>query len=236
VPALGTWPWRERVGRGEAFARACHELRGSITAVRLGLELDAAAARTSSSRLRALRLELEKASLALDDLQGVGIESRAPAPVLSESVDLPLLLADAVELWRSAAARRGVQLRLRWSGPAVKILADRLRLAQATGNLIANALEHGEGDVEVRAQADAAGARIEVIDGGGGLPAPVAQLSRRARRGRGPRGRGLAITTAIAAAHGGRLGVRPSDRGARLVLELPRSGRSGPSPLPGARR
>src|SRR5205823_5805331 len=84
-----------------------------------------------------------------------------------------------------------------------------------------NAIEHGGGPVELRAQADTDGVRIEVIDGGGGLPASVDEMVRRARGGRGARGRGLAITSAIAAAHGGRLGVAPSDRGARLVLELP---------------
>jgi signal transduction histidine kinase len=73
----------------------------------------------------------------------------------------------------------------------------------------------------VRARAAGANVRIEVIDGGTGLPAPVDQLVGRARGGRGTRGRGLAIAAAVAAAHGGRLGVAPSDRGARLVLDLP---------------
>jgi signal transduction histidine kinase len=151
--------------------------------------------------------------------------------VALEAVDLPVLLADTVEAWRPAATRRGVGLTLRWSGSAVAVVADRLRLAQATGNLIANAIEHGGGDVEVRARLEGSAVRIEVIDGGPGLPAPVAQLIRRARRGRGIggrgipgrgiRGRGLAIAAEVAAAHGGHLGVAPSDRGARMVLELP---------------
>ncbi len=75
--------------------------------------------------------------------------------------------------------------------------------------------------VEVRGRLDGADVRIEVTDCGPGLPAPVAVLTRRARRHRGPRGRGLAIAAAIAAGHGGRLAAAPSERGARLVLELP---------------
>ena len=36
-----------------------------------------------------------------------------------------------------------------WDGPPVSVWGDRLRLAQALGNLIANAIEHGGGAVEV---------------------------------------------------------------------------------------
>jgi signal transduction histidine kinase len=46
-------------------------------------------------------------------------------------------------------------------------------------------------------------------------------LARRARGGRGARGRGLAIASVIAAEHGGRISAAPSERGARLALELP---------------
>jgi signal transduction histidine kinase len=111
-------------------------------------------------------------------------------------------------------------------GGASVVLGDRLRIAQATGNLIANAIEHGGGDVEVRGGEQRDGVWIEVIDDGPGLPAPVTELARRARRGHGHgdrrgRGRGLAIAAAVAEAHGGRLASAPCDRGARVVLKLP---------------
>jgi K+-sensing histidine kinase KdpD len=37
----------------------------------------------------------------------------------------------------------------------------------------------------------------------------------------GPHGHGLPVAASVAAAHGGRLLSAPSERGARLVLELP---------------
>jgi signal transduction histidine kinase len=107
------------------------------------------------------------------------------------------------------------------------LLGDRYRLAQATGNLIANAIEHGGGDVKVVGRLEGARVRVEVTDRGPGLPAPVSQLARSARGGKGRRGRGLAIAASIARHHGGRLAAAPTERGARLVLELPASPAQG---------
>ena len=131
------------------------------------------------------------------------------------------LLADSGEAWRPAAAAAGARLEVRWSGAPARVAGDRLRLAQATGNLIANAIEHGGGAIELRGRVSAGSVRIDVIDDGPGLPAPVAELARRARSERGARGRGLAIASSIARDHGGRLAAAPSQCGARLVLELP---------------
>jgi signal transduction histidine kinase len=113
-----------------------------------------------------------------------------------------------------------------WMAAEAAVVGDRPRLAQATGNLIANAIEHGGGPVEVRGRLEGSSVRIEVIDGGAGLAAPLDELARRARRrawlgGDRTRGHGLAVAAAVAAAHGGRLAAAPCDRGARLVLELP---------------
>jgi signal transduction histidine kinase len=231
--ALAIVGWRLLSIRGEAVTRASHELRGPITAARLGLELGARSGRLEPDRLRAIDLELDRATLALDDLGGARLlrhgRQRCGLARIGE-VELRELVASSVEAWRAAAEAHGVNLQLRWGGGASLVVGDRLRIAQATGNLIANAIEHGGGDVEVRGTVQSAGVRIEVIDGGPGLPAPVAELARRARRGYGQadrgrrragRGRGLAIATAVAEAHGGRLASAPCDRGARLVLELP---------------
>ena len=98
---------------------------------------------------------------------------------------------------------------------------DRTRLTQACGNLLANAIEHAGGRIELRARAVGGRVRIEVTDDGPGLPAPVAQLAARRRAGRGRRGRGLAIASEIAVRHGGPLAAAPSASGARLILELP---------------
>jgi signal transduction histidine kinase len=220
--------WRSRAVTLEVVARACHELRGPITAARLGLQLGARDTELTPPRLRAIDLELGRAALALEDLSDV--RRRPHLARRRTEVDVAELLADSVEASRATADDRRLELELNWSGGPARIWGDRLRLAQAVGNLVANAIEHGGGMIEVRGRVEGAGVRVEVIDAGPGLPAPVAELARRAHGGRGSRGRGLAIATAIAEDHGGRLAAAPTESGARLVLELP--GALGEAPAP----
>jgi signal transduction histidine kinase len=216
--------------RMEAVRHACHELRGPLTAVRLGLELEGQNGTLPPSRLRAIDLELGRAALALQDLDGVdsGPALRGLMHLRCDEIDVRELLSDSVEAWRAAAERRGATLHVMWSGPLATVTGDRLRLAQATGNLIANAIEHGAGPVEVRGRREGHAVRLEVIDAGpglgaplAGLGAPLAELGGRRRRRQPERGRGLTIVARIVSAHGGRLSSAPSARGARLVIELP---------------
>jgi signal transduction histidine kinase len=205
--------------RMEGVARACHELRGPLAAARLGLSFGSRCGELSADRLRAIDTELERATLALQDLADLG--RSGPRIRDLERVDLPALQADCVRATDGLADEWGADIAQVWDGPPVSLWGDRLRLAQALGNLIANAIEHGGGAVEVRGVVGEGVVRLEVSDGGPGLPAPIAQLARRARRGRGARGRGLAIATAIVEAHGGRVITAPAPNGARVVLELP---------------
>lgn len=205
--------------RMEAVARACHELRGPLTAARLGLSFGSRCGELSPDRLRAIDTELGRATLALQDLADLG--QGGPRIRALERVDLVGLQADCVHGVAGLADERDTAIAQVWIGPAASVWGDRLRLAQALGNVIANAVEHGGGAVEVRGAVGEGVVRIEVCDRGPGLPASIAELTRRACRGRGTRGRGLAIASAIVEAHGGRVITAPAQRGARLVLELP---------------
>ena len=210
--------------RMEAVRHACHELRGPLTAVRLGLELEGRHGTLPQARLRAIDLELGRAALALEDLDEVEAVRTRGGPVALRTcceVDVGGLLSDLVEAWKAAAERSGAELRTSWCGPSASVVGDRLRLAQAIGNLLANALEHGGGPVEVRGARVGQVVRVEVIDCGSGLRAPLTELGRRRRRASPRRGRGLTIASRIAFAHGGRLFAAPTEVGARLVLELP---------------
>jgi signal transduction histidine kinase len=129
-------------------------------------------------------------------------------------------VAQVGRAWEPVAAARGVGLRVDAAPVTGEVVhADRTRLLQAAGNLIANALDHGGGLIELRVRRVGDVLRFEVRDGGPGLPAPVADLVRRPPRG--GHGHGLAIAAGIAQRHGGRVLAAPSPRGAAVVVELP---------------
>jgi signal transduction histidine kinase len=228
LTALGCAMWvvalqRALGRRAELVTRACHEIRGPLTAARLGMHFLG-----SHSRVQAVDAELRRVARALDDLDAARAGRRARDD--DEPGELARLLADAALAWEPVARAHGGQVHLGGADGLV-VRGDRIRLAQACGNLLANAVEHGGGAIELRARAVGRRVRIEVTDHGPGLPAPVARLASGARNGRGRRGRGLAIASEIAARHGGRLAAAPSSVGARLMIELPAARRP-----PGAKR
>jgi signal transduction histidine kinase len=200
-------------------AEAVHELRGPLSAALLalhGVVADASGAR----RVAAVELELRRAALALADLDAAPRGRRAAE--CAEPLDLRELLGEAVDAWRPLARVLASDLLLDAPGPRLIVHADRLRLTQALGNLVLNALEHGAGPVRLRAHATRTHIRIEVRDHGPGLPAPVAALVA-ARPHGGRRGHGLAIAARVIGRHGGRLLTAPVSAGACVVIELPRS-------------
>jgi signal transduction histidine kinase len=203
--------------RMQLVERACHELRGPLASARLAVELAARRPGAPHAPLEAIDLELGRAGRALEDLDAARRGARAPGQV--ETFELCALLHEAVGAERMRAWQRHAQLTLDVPDEAVLVRGDRERLDEAVGNLLRNAVEHGGRQIVVRVRASAHTVRVEVLDDGPGLPAPVEALVRRpARDGHG---HGLAIARDAAAAYGGRLACAPCARGARLVLELP---------------
>lgn len=191
--------------RLELVAAAEHELRGPATVIGLA----AAALRREPGGLRralTFESELERMRAGLEDLAAARVGRRAPV----RPVALPLerVLRGATAGWRHS----GRPMRFRWdAGPAV-VRADRRRLAQAFSNLLANAVEHGSGRVEVRGSRAGARVRVEVHDEG---PAAPAQPARRGR------GRGLGIAARAVEEAGGVLEVERAADGTTVAVELP---------------
>jgi signal transduction histidine kinase len=111
---------------------------------------------------------------------------------------------------------------------AVWVEGDRLRLEQALGNLVDNALRHGAGTVRLEAARNDGEVWLRVADEGDGfapgfLPVAFDRFTRRDdARVDGAAGLGLAIVAAIARAHRGTAQAENlPDGGALVALALP---------------
>lgn len=208
------WALRLR-GRLESVARAEHELRGPVTVLSLACER-LALVPAGSDVARALEGELARLRAGLDDLVAARGGRRDPARRCS----LLRLAWAEVAGWREVLARAGRELRLDWRAGAAPEAVDRGRLAQALGNLLANAAEHGDGAVEVRGLRFGDGVRVEVrntVAAG----ARDAYGSKEGKRAGEAHGRGLAVARAAARELGGRLEVSVDGGEAVARLDLP---------------
>jgi two-component system OmpR family sensor kinase len=113
------------------------------------------------------------------------------------------------------------------SAPA-HVTADPRRVEQALGNLVENALRHGDGRIHLGTTADDGTIALFVRDEGPGFPPEfVADAFERFTRAdqarpRGGAGLGLSIVQAIARAHGGDARAdNDPDGGARVSIVLP---------------
>jgi signal transduction histidine kinase len=198
--------------RAGLVADAAHELRGPLTAISLGVE---ALRRQPAARHRAeaLATELGRMEVAADDAAAAARGRRAVGG--SDRLVLGPFVERSGAAWMPVAERRGGRVSFDWRAGATPVQADPRRLAQAFGNLLANAIEHGGGEIVVRGRRSGDGVRVEIEDRGGG---GRAQRKKRRRFG----GRGLAVATRAVEQAGGRLSAFDRPGGGRVaVTELP---------------
>ncbi|MEU7997077.1 ATP-binding protein [Micromonospora sp. NPDC049060] len=141
---------------------------------------------------------------------------------------LAVAAVDPVALLRAIVAARGWSDRVVVAGAPVPLRTDPRRLERVLANLIANAVEHGAGEIRATVAGDGPLVVFEVTDQGPGIP--VEHLPRLfdrfhkvdpARSGRG-NGLGLAIARDNAHLLGGRLGVHSEPAVlTRFRLDLP---------------
>jgi sigma-B regulation protein RsbU (phosphoserine phosphatase) len=146
--------------------------------------------------------------------------------VKKRSCDLQQAIGDAVA--QLAVAFPDAKLRHERSGDA-PVQADPDRIAQAVGNLVANAVNHGaRGEaVTVRTEASDAGFRVTVHNHGQPIPDHVLptlfEPMVRGPTGGGSKGVGLGlfIVREIVRRHGGEVSVRSGVTGTEFTLALP---------------
>ena len=221
----------------DAFARerafvadASHELRTPLAILKGELELALRDGRTAEELEAALRSAAEETDRVVqlaEDLLVIARSDQGRLPIRRSEV----IAADMLETVRRRFGQRardhGVELTVS-PADALRLTADPMRLEQALGNLVDNALRHGGGRIALEAVAHGGLAALHVRDDGPGFPEefiPMAfdRFTRAdAGRGRGGSGLGLAIVEVIAGAHGGSVhAVNDPEGGADVWLELP---------------
>jgi heavy metal sensor kinase len=211
-------------------ADASHELRTPLALLKAELELALRRPREAAELERAVRSaadEADRLAQLAEDLLVLARADEGRLPLRRERLRVRGVLDGVRERYARRAADAGRRLAVR--APAgLEVDGDRLRLEQALGNLVDNALRHGGGAIELAARADEGRTHIGITDDGRGFPADFlpnafARFTRsdEARAGGGA-GLGLAIVEVVAAAHGGT--VRAANRpggGAEVWLALP---------------
>ena len=210
--------------RLELTARAEHELRGPLAALALAVQ-QVRRGRSGPELAALFEAQLERSRSGLADLAAARHGRLArPAPAW---LALDRLAEHAAAGWAPVAACADRPLRLDWRAGTTAVLADRGRIAQALGNLLSNALEHGAGAVEVIGRRDRDRVLIEVTDGGRrSAPETATEAATTSASPDLPqppttRGRGLAIARHAVEDAGGRLELDAGPAGTRAILELP---------------
>jgi heavy metal sensor kinase len=219
-------------------ADASHELRTPLAILKGELELalrDATDVEEMRAAVTSAAEEADRMVQLAEDLLVIARSDQGRVPVRLAAVDAGEVLATARRRFASRASEQGVTLAI-CAPDDQPLVADRVRLEQALGNLIDNALRHGSGTVTLAVEPRGDRVEVHVRDDGPGFPDHfIADAFERftradAARSRGGAGLGLAIVAAIARGHGGTAHARNRpEGGADVWMDLP----AAPEPVPG---
>ncbi|WP_406448449.1 PAS domain-containing sensor histidine kinase [Streptomyces sp. NBC_00876] len=225
---------RNERSHAELIATVAHELRSPLTSVKgFTATLLAKWERFTDDQKRLM-------------LETVDADANRVTRLITELLDISRIDSGRLELRRqpvdlSAAVERHVQaltasgqdpgrFLVRTCQPLPAVWADPDKVDQVLGNLLENAVRHGEGTVTIEvapapAKSDERGAAVTVSDEGPGIPEEsMSRVFTRFWRGskRGGTGLGLYIVKGIVEAHGGTITVgRGPGGGAEFRFILP---------------
>ena len=220
--------------RAEFLAMVSHELRAPLAAVKGSVatlqesagELDPAVGRQFH---RLIEEQVDHMHGLVSDLLDVARIETGTLAVSPEPAEAAALVERARSAFTRAAGRNNLAIDLEPDLPLV--MADRRRIVQVLGNLLANAARHSSESsvVKVAAVQEELHVAFSVADEGRGIPAEsLPHLFRKFSRAQaeeqgGDTGLGLAICKGIVEAHGGRIWAESDGPGlsARFTFTLP---------------
>lgn len=211
-------------------ADASHELRTPLAILKTELELALRGGYGTTELHAALgsaAQETDRLVQLAEDLLVIARSDQGRLPIRRDDMLLDDCLTNVARRFRQRAHDGDRTLTVD-APPGLTLRADPLRVEQAVGNLVDNALRHGGRTVVLHATRRESTVRIGVQDDGEGfppafLPSAFERFTRAdVSRARGGSGLGLAIVAAIAGGHGGTWGAANRDTGGASVwIDLP---------------
>jgi signal transduction histidine kinase len=210
-----------------------HDLRGPLNSIALTVELMRVEAVAPTAQTVLLSRGVKRLTSLLDSLLEYNRANfGAGMPLQRARVDLAAACAEELELLR--AAHPGADIALEVHGDTEGSF-DASRVREALGNLVSNAVKHGQpaGQALVRIEGDDSSVRVSVENAGEIPPDDFEMLFEPLRQRDTPSakserthlGLGLFIARQIARAHGGEIiGTCAAGR-VRFTMELPRADR-----------
>ena len=236
---------KERAARIEAqaankakdrfLAMLGHELRTPLTPVLACVELleqQFQAEPEVKSAVSVMRRNVELEARLIDDILDLSAIRKGKIALHLETIDLHVVLRTALSIFQPDIDRKGFELRFALDASEHFVQADPSRLMQIFWNLIKNAIKFtpAGGTLAFSSRNEARKLVIEISDSGVGMDAELLsrvfdsfeQGARQVEDGYGGLGLGLAISKAIAEAHGSDLSASSPgpDQGATFSLKM----------------
>ncbi len=211
----------QRIQRERAMflAGISHDLRTPLSHLRIEVEVQDG---LDPEARRGMIQDLDDMNAILEQFIDFA-RSEASEPLFP--VNLSELANDSIERWTRSGAAVHCEL-----AEMPELMLRPLAMQRLVGNLLANAVRHAGGEIQVRTAVDKNRAVLSVLDRGPGIPPGSADHLKEAftrrddsRGGSAGAGLGLAIADRIARLHGGLLDLLPREGGgleARVTLPI----------------
>jgi signal transduction histidine kinase len=220
----------------QILAVVAHELRGPLTPLRLASQLIRQASAERPEILRLIDMidrQVNGIARLAQDLMDATRVDRDALRLSKVDIEIGALLADICEITATAAAEKKQVFIVSIPDAHLRVEGDPVRLTQAVGNLLHNAVKYtpAHGNIRMTVLAERNDLVIKINDDGSGISAVLlphifelfAQSSRTIAASAGGLGIGLAVVRAIAQAHGGTVSATSAGpgEGSEFTLRVP---------------
>jgi signal transduction histidine kinase len=213
-----------------------HDLKTPLTRMRNRVERTLAEAKGDRAYREALQATIEEADQLIRTFNALLMIARVEAGSSDAEFgvfDASEAARDVFELYEPVAEDAGVKLELQAPHP-VMLRANRELISQALANLVDNAIKYAgeaspEPRVTLRVEEAADGARLAVVDNGGGISEDDRERVKERfvrleeSRSKPGAGLGLSLVSAVAQLHNGRLVLGDNAPGLTATLQVPGS-------------